>query len=234
MYIAFGILSFSLLVYYAMPWLNGKYLRHQLRMRTRSSGAVCLTFDDGPGSKLTPAILDILAEHNVKATFFLLGRNIAGREEIVRQIAEQGHQICSHGYDHLHYWKVSPMRVIKDIKQGWDAIDAALDSKQGKYPFRPPKGKLNMVGLVYLWLCRVPIVYWSADLGDTWMSKPSPERIALLAKKTGGVVSLAHDFDRSDDRVDGLVLESTRLALETAQEEGMRILTISELLDPRK
>lgn len=61
-----------------------------------------MTFDDGPGSSLTPSILSILAESKAKATFFPLGRNIAGREAIVGQIAQQGHDICSHGYDHLH------------------------------------------------------------------------------------------------------------------------------------
>lgn len=205
-----------------------------LKRKAKKFKALVLTFDDGPGSRLTPAILDILAEHNVKATFFVLGRNIAGREEIVRQIADQGHEICSHGYEHLHYWKVSPMRTIKDIKQGWDAIDSALDGKRCKYPFRPPNGKLNIVSLLYLLLCRVPIVYWSVDLGDTWMTKLDPQRISLLAKEAGGAVSLAHDFDRHDDTLDSLVLESVRLALSAAKKTGLQVLTVSELFHSQR
>jgi peptidoglycan/xylan/chitin deacetylase (PgdA/CDA1 family) len=202
-----------------------------LKRKAVESNAIVLTFDDGPGRKLTPAILNILAEGKAKATFFLLGRNIPGREAIVRQIAEQGHEICSHGHDHLHYWKVSPFRALSDIRRGWEAIDAALGLKRQKYPFRPPNGKLNIVCLLYLLARQVPIVYWSVDSGDTWRVKPDSHRIALSAKKAGGTVSLAHDFDRSNDRTDRLVLESVQSALSMAAEKGMRVLTVSELLD---
>jgi len=99
-----------------------------LKRKAKKLNSLVLTFDDGPGSRLTPAILDILAEHKVKATFFVLGRSIVGREEIVRQIADQGHEICSHGYEHLHYWKVSQLRTTKDIKQGSSAINSVLDT----------------------------------------------------------------------------------------------------------
>jgi peptidoglycan/xylan/chitin deacetylase (PgdA/CDA1 family) len=173
----------------------------------------------------------MLAENDAKVTFFLLGRNIAGREAIVRQIAEQGHEIGSHGYDHLHHWKNSPVRAWLDIKRGWEAIDAALELDRRKYPFRPPNGKLNVFSLLCLLFLRVPIVYWSADSGDTWTAKPASNRVALLAKEAGGAVSLAHDFDRSTDKTDRFVLESVRAALAMAREQDMRLMTVSELLD---
>jgi peptidoglycan/xylan/chitin deacetylase (PgdA/CDA1 family) len=180
----------------------------------------------------------MLEQNNAKATFFLLGRNIKGREAIVRRIAEQGHEICSHGYDHLHYWKVSPFRAIKDIKRGWQAIDVVLGTNRAIYPFRPPHGKLNLISWLYLLVHHVPIVYWLVDSGDTWLSPPDNQRVALLMKKTGGTVSLIHDFDRSDNLSDNrrghLVLESVRLALAMAKDKGMRVLTVSELLDDRK
>lgn len=202
-----------------------------LERKAAESNAIVLTFDDGPGDRLTPAILNILAENKAKATFFLLGRNIAGREAIVRQIAEQGHDICSHGYDHLHSLKVSPFRVLSDIKRGWAAIDAALGTMRKKYPFRPPNGKLNIICLLYLLVKQVPIVYWSIDSGDTWREKPDSRRVALLAEKAGGAVSLAHDFDRSNENTSRFVVESVRAALAMAADKGMRVLTVSELLD---
>lgn len=202
-----------------------------LERKAAESNAIVLTFDDGPGDRLTPAILNILAENKAKATFFLLGRNIAGREAIVRQIAEQGHDICSHGYDHLHSLKVSPFRVLSDIKRGWAAIDTALGTMRKKYPFRPPNGKLNIICLLYLLVKQVPIVYWSIDSGDTWREKPDSRRVALLAEKAGGAVSLAHDFDRSNENTSRFVVESVRAALAMAADKGMRVLTVSELLD---
>lgn len=202
-----------------------------LKRKAIKSNALVLTFDDGPGNRLTLAILDILAEHNAKATFFLLGRNIVGHEAIIRQIASAGHDICSHGYDHLDYWKVSPFRAISDIKRGWQAIDNALGKKQLVYPFRPPGGKLNLLCLLYLLAHRIPILYWTLVSGDTWhIDKQDSQRIALLARKTGGAVSLAHDFDRSNSRANVLVLESLRTALLMAKRSRMNVVTVSRLL----
>jgi peptidoglycan/xylan/chitin deacetylase (PgdA/CDA1 family) len=220
-----------LFLYAGVPWIYGRLDRMLLERRAKEYEALVLTFDDGPGSSLTPAILDVLAENKAKVTFFLLGRNIAGREVIVRQIAEQGHEICSHGFDHLHSWKVSPLRALSDIKRGWAAIDAALETSRQKYPFRPPNGKLNVVCLLYLLFRRVPIVYWSVDSGDTWRQQPDSHRLAQLAEKLGGVVSLAHDFDRENENTNRFVIESVRAALAMAATRGMQVLTVSELLD---
>jgi len=228
--IAIGILGLIFL-YVGVPWIYGQLARKILGRRAKEHEALVLTFDDGPGSSLTPAILSIFAESKAKATFFLLGRNIAGREAIVRQIAEQGHDICSHGYDHLHSLKVSPFRALSDIKRGWAAIDAALGTMRKKYPFRPPNGKLNIICLLYLLVRQVPIVYWSIDSGDTWREKPDSRRVALLVEKTGGAVSLAHDFDRSNENTSRFVVESVRAALAMAADKGIRVLTVSELLD---
>lgn len=202
-----------------------------LKQKAKKYNALVLTFDDGPGSKLTPQILELLDEYNVKVTFFLLGKNIPGREKIVRQIAARGHQIGSHGYDHLHYWKALPFRTVRDIKRGWNAIDTVLGTSRGFYSFRPPYGKLNLICLFYLWMHRVPVVYWSLVSGDTYpLNKRDIKRAALLTKKIGGAVTLAHDFDRSNDEVDRFVLESLSSTLEVAKEEGMSIMTVSELL----
>jgi len=214
-----------------VPWIYGRYSRVLLKRKAIKSNALVLTLDDGPGDRLTPAILDILERYNAKATFFLLGRNIVGRESIVKQIEERGHEICSHGYDHLNYWKVSPFRAISDIKRGWQALDKALGKRQCVYPFRPPGGKLNLFCLLYLWIYKTPIFYWTLVTGDTWpVGRRDSQRTALLAGKTGGAVSLAHDFDRTSNHVDNMVLESIRSALLMAKETGMKVMTLSELL----
>lgn len=219
------------LLYAGVPWVYGQIARMSLGRKAKERKALVLTFDDGPGISLTPAILNVLAEGKAKATFFLLGRNIAGREEIVRQIAEQGHDICSHGYDHLHGLKTSPLRVLSDIKRGWTAIDAALGTMRKKYPFRPPNGKLNIICLLYLLIRKVPIVYWSVDSGDTWREVPDIPRVAQLAERAGGAVSLAHDFDRKNENRSRYVLGSVKAALAVAADKNMRVMTVSELLN---
>ena len=228
--ITIGVLGLVFL-YLGVPWIYVQLAQILLKQKTKEHKALVLTFDDGPGSSLTPSILSILAESKAKATFFLLGRNIAGREAIVGQIAQQGHDICSHGYDHLHAWKVSPFRALSDIKRGWEAIDTALGTKRQKYPFRPPNGKLNIICLLYLLIRRVPIVYWSLDSGDTWWEMPDSRRVAMSAEKAGGAVYMAHDFDRSNENTSRFVVESVRAVLAMAADKGMQVLSVSELMD---
>ena len=219
-------------LYAGVPLIHSRTARFAIARKAIKSKAIVLTFDDGPGTKLTPLILNILAEYNVKATFFLLGRNISGREEIVRQIAAAGHEICSHGYDHLNYLRVLPFRALTDIKRGWQSIDSALGSNKGVYPFRPPFGKLNLICLLYLWIHRVPILYWTLDSGDTCSAnRPDVESINARLRGSGGAVVLLHDFDRSDSGVDSAVLELVRTALITAQQTGLRVRTVSEALN---
>jgi len=226
---------FLAFLYVGVPWIYKRCSEALLNRKAIKAGVLVLTFDDGPGSYLTPAVLEILAQYNAKATFFLLGRNIVGRESIVRRIAAAGHEICSHGYDHLNYRKVSPFRTIFDAKRGWRAIDGALGKKDSVYPFRPPYGKLNLVCLLYLLVWRVPIFYWTLVSGDTWPAgKRDSRRAALLAAKAGGAVVLAHDFDRANEDINKMVLETIMLALPAAKEKGMRVVTLSELMGHKR
>lgn len=202
--------------------MYGKSAKLALKNKAEQSAAVVFTFDDGPSEELTPAILDLLEKYNTKASFFLLGRNIAGREDIIRLIASRGHEICSHGFDHLNYWKVLPWRSMADIKKGWKAINAALGSNRQNYPFRPPRGKLNVISLIYLLLKKVPIFYWTFDSGDSWKTKPDTGRTAKFLESSTGMVILYHDYKRSSEKSKTWMLESLRLSLEKAKQKCMK------------
>jgi peptidoglycan-N-acetylglucosamine deacetylase len=226
------IIFLAVFAYVGVPAVYIWYLRFMLSRKATASGILALTFDDGPGDILTPSLIRILAGHNAKATFFLLGRNIAGREDIVRQLVEEGHQVCSHGYDHLNHLKVSPVRVINDIKRGWRTIDDTLGIRHCRYPFRPPNGKLNLVSLLYLVFHRVPIICWTFDSGDTWSSdKRTVRKISGSAMTNNGAVVLIHDFDRKDQSASKMVLESVYSALSYAKDKGLKVTTISQLLE---
>jgi peptidoglycan/xylan/chitin deacetylase (PgdA/CDA1 family) len=201
-----------------------------LRRLVTGRNCVVLTLDDGPGRQLTPAVLDLLAARGVKATFFLLARNIRGNEDLVRQIRAQGHEIGSHTHDHLHAWKVAPWRAVADIRRGLKAIDEALGVRGGRYPFRPPYGKLSLATLLYLLAKGIPIVYWTTDSGDTWLlERGQPDRAALAIEKAGGGVVLAHDFDRTSPEVHSYVLDALKATLDAAQKQGLRTSTCSQL-----
>lgn len=90
-----------------------------------------LTFDDGP-SEWTPQILDLLAAHSTRATFFLIGANIAGREHTVRRIADEGHELGNHTFTHPRMTDLSDQDARRELERTQDAIyeaagiDAAL------------------------------------------------------------------------------------------------------------
>jgi len=239
MFTALILLCLCPALYYAFPLLAGRCYRIALRRKCVRHKNIVLTFDDGPGSRMTPAILSLLAEYNAKASFFIVGSMINDREAIVKRIAAEGHEICSHGYEHVNHWKTSPFRCLSDIKRGWQAIDAALGIDRGKYAFRPPYGKLNLVSLLYLLLRKVPIVLWTVEAGDRTMSKTNPmtlknldtQHVALEVKKTKGAVVLFHDSDRRNSDTESFTLESIRSMLATSDEMGMRVITISQLLN---
>lgn len=230
MIIVVGIAVLCVFFYFGVPFLYGRYNKFQLKKQCVKSRSVVLTFDDGPGHRLTGEILKILETHKVKATFFLLGRNIEGKSDIVRKIAQADHEIGSHGYDHLNYWRVSPLRAIADIKKGWLALDKAIGGTGSVYPFRPPYGKLNLATLIFLWTKNVPICFWTTVSGDTWPeNKRSSERASRLVKKAGGGVVLMHDMDRKDESVENMVLDTLRRILAAADERQIRVKTFSQI-----
>ena len=102
---------------------------------------VYLTFDDGPSTKVTPRILNILRDHGVPATFFVLGSRVDANPDIVRRAYQEGHKIANHGYSHnyTHMYK-STANLLNDINSGNAAIDRALGFAYGNNVFRFPGG----------------------------------------------------------------------------------------------
>jgi peptidoglycan-N-acetylglucosamine deacetylase len=221
-----AVVSVIAFMWFVVPIVYRTYQRLRLQLRTAKHRVLILTFDDGP-STVTLSVLRVLRAHNAKAVFFLSGRNIRGREAIVKQIAAEGHEVCSHGYNHLNCRKVSPFSAISDIKQCWQSIDEALVRQNGTYLFRPPYGKLSLPCLFFLIMRKVPVVYWTIDSKDIRTFEVfDTQRVARLVEKADGGVVLAHDHDPFTER---RVLSSLRSVLNIAKRTGMKVVTYSEL-----
>src|SRR5438477_8891631 len=104
----------------------------------RGSKQIALTFDDGPNDPHTLNLLEVLAKHNVHATFFLIGRYVQQRPDIVREIAKQGHVIGNHTFSHLFLTFHGSEGIRKEIQRCQDAIGDAVDGHSNL--FRPPWG----------------------------------------------------------------------------------------------
>jgi len=224
------IVCMIVIVYIPLPWLIGRIFRLQQRRKAINAKSIYLTFDDGPGNRLTPQILHILKDNGIKATFFLLGRNIVGRENLVKTIVNDGHLIASHSYSHCHAWKAFPRKVLIDINKGWKTINNVMSVENRKYYFRPPCGKMNLISFIYLLWHRTPIIFWTIDSLDTWPhNKRSVEYAAQKIKQEKGGIVLFHDFDRATNQTDDYVLESLNRVIEEAKGMGLKFSVINNL-----
>ncbi len=105
-----------------------------------SKNNVYLTFDDGPIPEVTPWVLDLLKEYNVKATFFCIGENIAKHSNIFQRILSEGHSVGNHTYNHLNGWLTDTSEYFNNFLLAEAEI---LKSNNSIKLFRPPFGKLK-------------------------------------------------------------------------------------------
>jgi peptidoglycan-N-acetylglucosamine deacetylase len=137
-------------------------------------GELALTFDDGPNPAHTPRLLDILAEHDVRATFFLVGRYAQAAPSLVRRIADAGHLIGNHSWSHPNLAFISATRIEDELRRTSETL-ADLTGKPVRF-FRPPfGGRRPFVLCTARELGMIPVM-WNAITTD-W-SEPSASRIA--------------------------------------------------------
>lgn len=155
----------------------------------KDKSAVYLTFDDGPNPKVTPWVLEVLAKHEIKATFFLVGKNVMQNIHLLRQIEEAGHRIGNHTMNHEKGLKTPLNEYINAVKEADSVISTEL--------FRPPYGSLTWRQFSELLKIGKKIVFW------TWLSYDfdktiSSDKIIVKAKKIrGGDILVFHDSDKS-------------------------------------
>lgn len=159
---------------------------------------IYLTFDDGPSSKVTPRILDILEKEDVKATFFVVGDRIGGREDILRRIVHDGHTVGVHSQTH-DYSQIyaSDKALLADV----DACAAAIKRVTGnaptvyRFPFGGTKDRKRLARLVEEKGYRV--VGWNAVCGDEEIAHANADTLFMQTVKTSKgirkVVLLCHD-----------------------------------------
>jgi peptidoglycan-N-acetylglucosamine deacetylase len=116
-------------------WVFGRPLTHL----PGPGDVVSITFDDGPNPRATPQILDVLRREGVHATFFVLGRHADRWPELVRRMADEGHQLGNHGYWHRKLHRRTPGYVRDDLTRGTEALFKASGGVRAKH-FRAPHG----------------------------------------------------------------------------------------------
>ncbi len=178
---------------------------------------VALTFDDGPRAKTTGPLLDGLLERGVNATFFLVGEQIEGNEDLVQRMADEGHQIGNHTYSHVRLLTAEKNTVIEEIQKTEVILDHLLDG--GEYWLRPPYGLIDEERAA---LVKTPMVYWSLDPQD-WKKLNADGVVEYVVNNIQpGDIVLLHDFYPTS-------VDAALRIIDQLQSQGYSFVTVEEL-----
>ena len=195
----------------------------------RSRAAVALTFDDGP-SESTPALLELLAEHKVRATFFMVGRNVRRCPAIARSVAARGHEIGNHTDSHPRLNFHGPEFIYRELALGQETIHA----NTGKTPrlFRAPYGvrwfglraaqrRLDLMG-----------VMWTV-IGRDWRWPAQRISRLLINRAANGAIICLHD-GRDIKRAPDIraTIDAVEFVIPALKKRGFQFETVSEILCP--
>ena len=180
---------------------------------------IAITFDDGPRRNTTERLLDGLQERGASATFFLIGKQIEGNEDLVRRMQAEGHQVGSHTWNHVRLQGVSRETLQREVGRTEETLEALLGG--GPYWLRPPYGAVDAADRELL---QVPMIKWSIDPRDWEKLNTAQVKAAVLENAAPNQIILLHDiYDTSVDAALEIV--------DTLQGEGYRFVTVQELLE---
>lgn len=199
-------------------WGRQSYSRASEAATEEVKPKIALTFDDGPHPVYTPQLLDGLKERDVKATFFVVGKNIEGREEIIKRIAQEGHLIGNHTYDHVKITDLSEAEACEQIVKTSDLVKE-ITGKETEF-IRPPFGEWNKD-----MECGIQMfpVMWNIDPLD-WTTK-NVDRVVekVVSKADENSIILLHDYYDSS-------VKAALKIVDILQAEGYEFVTVDKLI----
>ena len=189
-----------------------------IRAEKTIAAKVALTFDDGPHPVYTPELLDGLKERGVCATFFVVGENIPGNEEILRRMDAEGHLIGNHTYNHVKLSDLDSARACAEVEK----TNVLIQEATGKEPefIRPPFGEWKKTMECSLEM--IPVL-WDVDPLD-WTTKNTALVVERVLKDTKpGDIILLHDYYQSS-------VDAALEIVDALMERGYKFVTVDELI----
>jgi len=183
---------------------------------------LALTFDDGPHPELTPRLLDILRHEGIRATFYVIGRNVQTYPEIAKRIVAEGHEIANHTWSHPALTSVGAARLNKEIASTSDIIQRVT----GRRPtnMRPPYGAVNDRVRASMYKDHgLDVIMWSVDPLDWKRPGAAAVRERLVSGASPGGILLAHDIHPG-------TIEAMPGTIKDLKAKGYGFATVSQLL----
>ena len=190
---------------------------------------LALTFDDGPDPRWTPIVLDLLARHHVRASFFLIGERARRAPDVVRGIVGGEHEIGNHGWSHRSLWLCGPRQTRREVLRGHDTL-TALTGAAPRF-FRPSWGMVNAALPAALRACGERAVRWSLQPEGLRPVSAGVQVVRVLrGAHTGAIVDL-HDAEGTPGAPARLVEALPRM-IDGLRAAGYAFTTVGELLIP--
>jgi peptidoglycan/xylan/chitin deacetylase (PgdA/CDA1 family) len=189
---------------------------------------VALTFDDGPDQATTPLFLDALAARQIRATFFLLGSRIAMKPRLAAQIADAGHELAVHGWDHRYLPLRGPLATYEDLARTAEIITTATGQVPDK--FRPPYGVLSTAAILAARRLGLTPVLWGC-WGKEWTPGATAHSVGetLAEELRGGVTVLLHDSDCTSPAGSAMAaLGALPILLEQCDRQALQVGPLAE------
>jgi nucleoside-diphosphate-sugar epimerase/peptidoglycan/xylan/chitin deacetylase (PgdA/CDA1 family) len=186
----------------------------------RDRAQIAITVDDGPDPVYTPQILDILRDHDAKATFFVVGGAAEQYPDLVKRMQKEGHEVGSHSYSHPYFNQLSWSGAAQEITMTRWVLDRILGERCRL--FRPPHGKLSLRSLIPAWAAGQRVVMWNVDLKDYRASTGDVEAQLDRTSFSSGDIILYHGINDA-------ALTALPRVIEAARENGRETVTISHL-----
>jgi peptidoglycan/xylan/chitin deacetylase (PgdA/CDA1 family) len=209
---------------YAVRGKSSSLLAPSIWHGDRKRPAIALTFDDGP-SESTPALLELLGRHDVKATFFMCGQNVRRLTDIAREVSAAGHEIGNHTDTHPALYFKSPEFIYREMAAAQETISLITKPKLFRAPYgvrwlglRSAQKRLNLTG-----------VMWT-EIGRDWMWPASRISELLLKRAENGAIFCLHDGRTLQHAPDiRATLDAVESILPILKQRGFSFETVSQL-----
>ena len=180
---------------------------------------IFLSFDDGPHPRITPMVLDMLASHGAKASFFCIGDRVKRFPGIYQRIVDEGHAIGNHTFHHLNGWKTNDADYLTNITEAALCIDSRL--------FRPPYGRIKGSQARAIVAKGFKTIMWTVLSGD-YDVKLNPAQCAnrVLDNIAPGCIYLFHDAEKAEKNM----LFALEKLLDACKIQGFRCEKINDKL----
>lgn len=193
---SYWYLSGLLFIFFIIQSFGAYFIQFNFHLTSINSLAttekkVLLTFDDGPHNPNTTMVLAVLKKHDVKALFFVIGKNIEGNETILKQLVDEGHQLANHSYSHAFWFDVwRTKKVTADIAACQQLINAYQVSTK---LFRPPYGVTNPNIAKAVKKLNLQSIGWNIRSYDTSTNDIEKITQRILSQLKPGAIILLHD-----------------------------------------